>query len=179
MLRMTRKENYVAPSPSPVQRNRMAAPECIALTMEPESRLYTDPVLVLDFQSLYPSVVIAYNYCYSTCLGKISNMDHLPRMPLGCVGYEIPVKALKDIVAKREYHISPAGVAFVTSKVRRGILPRMLDEILNTRIMVKRRMSMYKNDPALTKLLDARQLALKLIANVTYGYTSANWSGRM
>lgn len=32
---------------------------------------------------------------------------------------------------------------------------------------------------ALTKLLDARQLALKLIANVTYGYTSANWSGRM
>lgn len=27
--------------------------------------------------------------------------------------------------------------------------------------------------------MDARQLALKLIANVTYGYTSANFSGRM
>ncbi len=53
----------------------MSAPECIALTLEPESRLFTDPVIVLDFQSLYPSMIIAYNYCYSTCLGKISNMD--------------------------------------------------------------------------------------------------------
>lgn len=29
------------------------------------------------------------------------------------------------------------------------------------------------------KLLDARQLGLKFIANVTYGYTSASFSGRM
>ena len=28
-------------------------------------------------------------------------------------------------------------------------------------------------------MLDARQLGLKLIANVTYGYTAANFSGRM
>lgn len=28
-------------------------------------------------------------------------------------------------------------------------------------------------------MLDAQQLALKLVANVTYGYTAANWSGRM
>ena len=28
-------------------------------------------------------------------------------------------------------------------------------------------------------MLDSRQLGLKLIANVTYGYTSANFSGRM
>ena len=28
-------------------------------------------------------------------------------------------------------------------------------------------------------MLDARQLGLKLIANVTYGYTAANYSGRM
>ena len=29
------------------------------------------------------------------------------------------------------------------------------------------------------KILDARQLSLKYIANVTYGYTSATFSGRM
>lgn len=32
---------------------------------------------------------------------------------------------------------------------------------------------------ALGRMLDARQLGLKLIANVTYGYTSAHFSGRM
>ena len=31
----------------------------------------------------------------------------------------------------------------------------------------------------LQRTLDARQLGLKLIANVTYGYTGANYSGRM
>ncbi len=31
----------------------------------------------------------------------------------------------------------------------------------------------------LLKMLDARQLSLKLIANVTYGYTGASYSGRM
>jgi DNA polymerase zeta len=32
---------------------------------------------------------------------------------------------------------------------------------------------------ALARVLHARQLALKYIANVTYGYTSATYSGRM
>lgn len=55
----------------------------------------------------------------------------------------------------------------------------MLEEILNTRIMVKQSMKMYKQDKTLMRLLDARQLGLKLIANVTFGYTAANYSGRM
>ena len=41
------------------------------LILEPESGFYSSPVLVFDFQSLYPSVMIAYNLCYSTCLGRI------------------------------------------------------------------------------------------------------------
>lgn len=53
---------------------RMAAPECLPLILEPESRFFTDPVLVLDFQSLYPSIIIAHNYCYSTCLGKMKHL---------------------------------------------------------------------------------------------------------
>lgn len=55
----------------------------------------------------------------------------------------------------------------------------MLEEILNTRIMVKQSMKTYKQDKTLMRLLDARQLGLKLIANVTFGYTAANYSGRM
>lgn len=52
----------------------MAAPECLPLILEPESKFYTDPVVVLDFQSLYPSMVIAYNLCFSTCLGRVRNL---------------------------------------------------------------------------------------------------------
>ena len=56
---------------NPFQVAEQASIECIALVMEPQSGLYTSPVIVLDFRSLYPSVMIANNMCYSTCLGKI------------------------------------------------------------------------------------------------------------
>lgn len=45
--------------------------ETIPLVLEPESAMYTSPIVVLDFQSLYPSMMIAYNLCYSTCLGVL------------------------------------------------------------------------------------------------------------
>ncbi|KAM7460765.1 hypothetical protein LguiB_035875 [Lonicera macranthoides] len=60
------------------------------------------------------------------------------------------------------------------TRVRKGVLPRLLDEILSTRIMVKK--AMKKLAPS-QKVLS--RLALKLIANVTYGYTAAGFSGRM
>ncbi|XP_046848489.1 uncharacterized protein LOC124442031 isoform X4 [Xenia sp. Carnegie-2017] len=84
------------------------------------------------------------------------------------------IKKLQD-----DIHVSANGSVFVKSNIRRGILPRMLEEILDTRIMVKKAMKDCEDDKTLLQLLDARQLALKLIANVTYGYTSANFSGRM
>lgn len=55
----------------------------------------------------------------------------------------------------------------------------MLTALLDTRVMVKQSMKLHKLDRALSRLLDARQLGLKYLANVTYGYTSASFSGRM
>lgn len=74
MLRMAKPSNLVPLSPSVQQRAHMRAPEYLPLILEPQSKIYFDPMIVLDFQSLYPSVIIAHNYCYSTCLGRVEHL---------------------------------------------------------------------------------------------------------
>ncbi|KAK3097907.1 hypothetical protein FSP39_014334 [Pinctada imbricata] len=179
MLRLAKPMNFIPVSPSVNQRARMKAPECIALTLEPESRFYPDPVIVLDFQSLYPSIMIAHNYCFSTCVGRLDYLKKAYDGPIefGCTNLRITPSTLDKI--KDHVTVSPNGVVFVKKHIRKGIISSMVDEILNTRIMVKKSMKEYKKDKGLQRLLDARQLGLKLIANVTYGYTGANFSGRM
>lgn len=66
--------------------------------------------------------------------------------------------------------------------MRAGLLPRLLSEILDTRVMVKAALKKAQGRPdcrVLARCLNARQFGLKMIANVTYGYTSAGFSGRM
>lgn len=174
-LRLAHTQNYLAISPGTQQVASQPAMECIPLVMEPESRFYADPVVVLDFQSLYPSMVIGYNLCFCTCLGKIT----APKAHrLGVSSYSPDSKKLHDL--KHEVLVAPNGVAYVPSEVRRGILPRLLEEILSTRIMVKQAMKKLAPSQLVRhRILNARQLALKLIANVTYGYTAAGFSGRM
>lgn len=177
MLRVAKPLNYIPVTPSVQQRAQQRAPQCIPLVMEPESRFYSNSVVVLDFQSLYPSIVIAYNYCYSTCLGHVDSLGTPDEFKFGCTSLRVPPDLLHQL--RHDITVSPNGIAFVKSSVRKGVMPSMLEEILNTRLMVKQCMKNYKQDKALLKLLDARQLGLKLIANVTFGYTAANYSGRM
>ena len=72
MIRLARPLGYVFISPSRDQVKTQRAPEAVPLILEPISHFNTDPVVVLDFQSLYPSIIIAYNNCFSTSLGKVS-----------------------------------------------------------------------------------------------------------
>ena len=139
--------------------------------------MYDDPVIVLDFQSLYPSIMIAYNYCFTTCLGRVQHLANTGAYPFGCTQLTISPQRLEAL--KNHVTISPGGIVFLKPNVRKGILPKMLQDILNTRIMVKQSMKKHKSNPHIQKILHSRQLGLKLIANVTYGYTSANFSGRM
>ncbi|KAJ6157522.1 hypothetical protein N7470_005114 [Penicillium chermesinum] len=155
MFRIAKPENFLLVSPSRRQVGQQNALECLPLVMEPQSDFYTSPLIVLDFQSLYPSVMIAYNYCYSTFLGRAAEL-------------------LKDKI-----NIAPNGMMYAKQEVRQSLLAKMLTEILETRVMVKAGMKADKDDKILQRLLNNRQLALKLIANVTYGYTSASFSGRM
>ncbi|KAF2747546.1 hypothetical protein M011DRAFT_486395 [Sporormia fimetaria CBS 119925] len=175
MFRIAKPENFILVSPSRKQVGQQNALECLPLVMEPQSNFYTSPVLVLDFQSLYPSVMIAYNYCYSTCLGRI--VSWRGRNKLGFMDFKREPQLLG--LVKDHVNIAPNGMMYVKPEMRKSLLAKMLSELLETRVMVKSGMKMDKDDKALQQLLNNRQLALKLLANVTYGYTSASFSGRM
>ncbi|KAK4058006.1 DNA polymerase zeta [Microbotryomycetes sp. JL221] len=175
MFKLSKPESFMMLSPSRPDVGRQNAAECQPLIMEPQSAFYKGPLVVLDFQSLYPSVMIAYNFCFSTCLGRIepfkgttkfgtSNLEHPPGL----------VHLLKDDV-----NITPNGMMFVKPHVRKSLVAKMLTELLDTRVMVKSSMKMVDKDKSLLKLMNARQLALKYLANVTYGYIGATFSGRM
>ncbi|THV04942.1 hypothetical protein K435DRAFT_961659 [Dendrothele bispora CBS 962.96] len=175
MFRLAKPESFVLLSPSKQDVGKQNAAECLPLVMEPQSALYTSPLVVLDFQSLYPSIMIAYNYCYSTCLGRVA--DSQGSNKLGVTELELP----KGLLGRLRDHITiaPNGIVYAKPEVRKGLLGRMLTELLDTRVMVKTAMKAVRHDQALTRILNARQLGLKYIANVTYGYTSAAFSGRM
>ncbi|XP_011292459.1 DNA polymerase zeta catalytic subunit [Musca domestica] len=179
MLRIAKPKNLVPASPSVQQRAHMRAPEYLPLILEPQSRFYADPLIVLDFQSLYPSMIIGYNYCFSTCLGRVEHLGISTPFEFGASQLRVSPTMLRKLVDSDLITISPCGVVFVKSSVREGILPRMLTEILDTRQMVKQSMKLHKTNSALQRILHSRQLGLKLMANVTYGYTAANFSGRM
>ncbi|KAJ5459841.1 DNA polymerase zeta catalytic subunit [Penicillium daleae] len=175
MFRIAKPENFLLVSPSRKQVGQQNALECLPLVMEPQSDFYTSPLLVLDFQSLYPSVMIAYNYCYSTFLGRA--VQWRGRDKMGFMDYKRVPRLLE--LLKDKINIAPNGMMYANQEVRQSLLAKMLTEILETRVMVKTGMKADKDDRILQRLLNNRQLALKLIANVTYGYTSASFSGRM
>ncbi len=169
--------NYVALSPSPMKVHKQAAMSCTPLVMEPVSIFYEDPVVILDFQSLYPSIIMAYNMCFSTIIAQIKKHDGMG-MPgadtterLGTEKYpETYSAAAVGLHPEGEQpHIAPNGSVFCSKNVRHGILPQMLSDVVNARLFVKRSIKEYNGpgDSVLRQVLDALQLALKLLANVT------------
>ncbi len=147
MIRLAHLENFLAFSPSKADVVRMAAPESLPLVMEPKSGFYVDPVVVLDFQALYPSIIIAYNYCFSTCLGRV-NEKPFPKTFASNFVINSPDDFRIDeesLTANDQITISPNRVAFVTKDVREGILPKMLTELLEARILVKSELSAESN----------------------------------
>lgn len=88
MFRIAKPESYVLISPSKADVGKQNAAECMPLIMEPMSAFYSSPLVVLDFQSLYPSIMIAYNYCYSTCLGRVQPFQG--KFKFGVVNLDLP-----------------------------------------------------------------------------------------
>ncbi len=115
-----------------------------ALVLEPEVGFHKDGgTIVLDFTSLYPSLILTYNICPTTLL--------LNDEPKPCFD-------------------SPTGARFVKHETKEGIMPKILRELIETRKKVRKEISNEK-DPERRRILNAKQLALKDMANSLYGYT--------
>ena len=71
LSRLVKGKNFLLLSATRSQLFTQIPPRVTPIVMEPPKNIFYNPVIVLDFQSLYPSIMIAYNICYSTCLGKL------------------------------------------------------------------------------------------------------------
>jgi DNA polymerase delta subunit 1 len=134
------------------------------LVRKPIVGYYTTPIGTLDFNSLYPSIMQAYNICYST-VTSAQRAKELIRMGK----------------YKREDFEWPPGFendfCFVGPHIRLGILPDLLTQLLAQRAYVKglqKKLDKTKpEEKALWEVLENRQLALKLCCNSVYGFLKA------
>lgn len=123
-----------------------------ATVIEPVRGYYDVPIATLDFSSLYPSIMMAHNLCYTTLLNRAS------------------IQAFN--LSEDDYTLTPNGDYFVKEAKRKGILPTILNELLTARKKAKADLK-KESDPFKRAVLDGRQLALKISANSVYGFTGA------
>ena len=125
-----------------------------AIVLDPMKGCYEDVVTTLDFSSLYPSIIIAYNLCYTT---------HLLKQMAERMGLELDL----------DYEMAPNGEFFLVKERRPGVLPRILENLLAARGAVKQQMKRVPEGSDEYKGLNGRQAGLKVSANSTYGFTGA------
>ncbi|HDJ25757.1 MAG TPA: DNA polymerase II, partial [Candidatus Bathyarchaeota archaeon] len=114
-----------------------------------EARIY-ERIAVLDYKSLYPSIMIQKNVSPDTYVPPDE-----PEPPEGV-------------------NVAPE-VGHRFRKEPPGLYKEVLSVLIKARDEVRERLRALKPEDPLYRLLDARQKALKVVANATYGY--AGWLG--
>jgi len=111
------------------------------LVKSPITGIHED-VAVIDFRSMYPSLMIKYNISF-------------------------------DTLDEDGENVAPNGYRFRASP--EGFLPRALRVLLEERRRIQERLRLVEEGSVGARVLDARQRAVKIIANAIYGYTG--WAG--
>jgi len=138
------------------------------LVLEPKKGLYDSYILLLDFNSLYPSIIQEYNLCFSTLEWASIQQQQLLKQ-------KAPKKNAKaqDVNQEQdnEDHVAPEhtdALPALPTETTEGILPRVIKTLVERRKNVKRLLKNEKNNNKKQEL-NIRQLALKLTANSMYG----------
>ncbi|NWG11805.1 DNA polymerase II, partial [Candidatus Bathyarchaeota archaeon] len=120
-----------------------------AIVLQPEPGLHEN-VAVLDFKSMYPNLMITYNLSPDTYIQ--------PKEPQPSGGvYEAPE-------VKHKFRKEPAG-----------FYKEVLSYLIKAREEVRSKMKKTTQKSTEYRVLDARQKAVKVITNASYGY--AGWVG--
>lgn len=112
------------------------------LVFEPEKGLHKNYTLVMDFNSLYPSIIQEFNICFTTVERDQYNLTH---------DEERDLPAYPDKLGDQ------------------GVLPRLLNNLVTRRREVKKLLKDPKNSNFQKAQYDIKQQALKLTANSMYG----------
>lgn len=115
-----------------------------ATVLDADTGAYYTPVTALDFASLYPSIMMAHNLCYSTII----------------LGQEPPEGAEK------------VGDSWYMQDIP-ALLPEVLKELKQFRKQAKKDMAAAKGTP-MEDVYNAKQLAYKISMNSVYGFTGAS-----
>ncbi len=108
----------------------------------PPKKGLLENIVILDYKSLYPTIMMAHNLCYTT---------------------EVVGEKPDDVIK------APSGGLFVSQKVAKGIVPAILEDLLNRRQATREKMKTAKEEEY--RVLDATQLAFKILLNSFYGYS--------
>jgi len=141
LMRKAHEMNILAPNkPSDrLAEERQRTSYTGAYVVEPIKGIH-DNIVLFDFRSLYPSILISYNIDPSTIDCECCPEDN----------YKTPTQ-------------------HYFCKKKKGFIPRILSELVTKRIEIKKKLREEK-DPEKRRLLDVEQHAIKLLANSAYGY---------
>jgi len=161
-----------------------------ATVQDPKVGLHEN-VITYDFQSLYPTTIIAYNICYSTFIPETENPPEEEYITLewvdhcGC-SHDTAIRKTKPkkIICKTHKY------RFYKANIKKGIVPILLENLLNARKKTKlelkaliQRLKVEKFTPEelkkynlLVNTLDKRQNGYKISANSMYGGFGSDYS---
>jgi len=120
-----------------------------ATVLDAEKGAYYTPITALDFASLYPSIMMAHNLCYSTLVMDTHKYGNIPG---------IEYEQFGD-------HRFAQNVP--------SVLPAILNDLKSFRKQAKKDMA-NATSPAMKEVYNGKQLAYKISMNSMYGFTGAS-----
>jgi DNA polymerase elongation subunit (family B) len=158
-----------------------------AVVLPPKIGMYLDtPVVVLDYNSLYPSNMIAFNISPDTLVYvKTFNLDGKKIMHEGATEDQITKIKEKYTIDEISFDLKDGdnvtgrktcGYAQPTDDpISIGLLPQTLDILLKKRKETRKLIEQTEDD-AQKSVLNGLQLAYKVVANSVYGQTGSRTS---